>query len=111
MHGAVPYSIVGVREAIIRAARVSKELIHSALISAAIHRPCACAQTFWLGGPHCLVTTNTKKKKIVLKGLVVTVPGKTRHNADQKNFFIEELPSASIEVYVFQILSRSRVAF
>ena len=42
----------------------------------------------------------------------VTVPGKTRHNADQKKFFfIEELPSASIEVYVFQILSRSRVAF
>ena len=57
MHGAVPYSIVGVREAIIRAARVSKELIHSALISAAaIHRPCACTQTFWLGGARYLAT-------------------------------------------------------
>ena len=78
MHGAVPYSIVGVREAIIRAARISKELIHSALISAAIHRPCACTQTFWLGGApylatHCLVTTNAKKKKkkkILLIGLL-----------------------------------------
>ena len=36
--------------------------------------------------------------------LYVTVPGKTRHNADpKKNFFIEELPSASIEVYVLKI--------
>ena len=80
---AVPYSIVGVREAIIRAARVSKELIHSALISAAIHRPCRMHTNLWLGGArylatlHCLyvVTTNAKnkkqqqQKKTVLKGL------------------------------------------
>ena len=69
MHGAVPYSIVGVREAIIRTARVSKELIHSALISAAIHRPCACTQPFgsWarvtLLHTHCALPSDDQCQK------------------------------------------------
>ena len=52
MHGVVQYSIVGVREAISRAARVSKkageELCH--------HDVTLTCTTFWDDGARCLVT-------------------------------------------------------
>ena len=78
MHGAVPYSIVGVREAIIRAARVPKELIHSALISGR-HPPTLRMHTNLLARGRALPSYTAralpsddqcqKKKKNVLKGL------------------------------------------